>query len=37
MKDPDIQDDTSTDAEAFEVELLAQDRNVASAATGDVE
>jgi hypothetical protein len=37
MADPDPNDDTSADYEQFEKELLAQDRDVASVATADVD
>lgn len=37
MLDPDPHDDTSVDYEQFEAELLAQDRNVASDVTADVD
>ena len=37
MPDSDRHDDTSTDHEQFETELLAQDRDAASVATADVD
>lgn len=37
MADPDPHDDTSTDYEQLETELLAQDRDAASVATADID